>query len=92
MLFAQKMVAPIRLCRGKQGHLGWQCRRGDTELAGSVGAWRDSGVWGDHADLLCLAWGCLVHRDGYRMSLGVGATPRSPTGMGTLLASAGKGP
>lgn len=50
MLFAQKMVAPIRLCRGKQGHLGWQCRRGDTQLAGSAGARRDSGVWGGDAD------------------------------------------
>lgn len=73
MLFAQKMVAPIRLCRGKQGHLGWQCRRGDTQLAGSAGVRSDSRVWGDHADPL---WGFPVHRDGYRMSLGVEATPR----------------
>lgn len=46
MLFAQKMVAPIRLCRGKQGHLGWQCRRGDTQLAGSAGAHMTAGAGG----------------------------------------------
>lgn len=72
MLFAQKMVAPIRLCRGKQGHLGWQCRRGDTQLAGSAGARCDSRVWGDRVDPLCQGAGGTRSTG---MGTGVGAAP-----------------
>lgn len=59
MLFARKMVAPIRLCRAKQGHLGRQCWQGGP-LGMLLGpAWGHGGSecsWileGDRAAPLC---------------------------------------
>lgn len=45
MLFAWKMVAPIRLCRAKQGHLGWRCWQGGPPGLLPGPAWGHAARW-----------------------------------------------
>lgn len=105
MLFARKMVAPIRLCRAKQGHLGRRCWQGGPPGMLPGPAW---GHGGSEAASACDSGGASccspvpgsrgVPRDGCchggcRMNPAVGEAPGKShrDGQGTPFMAAGAG-